>query len=120
MRCELEDRTPLTREHVAPWLPDADVERIVFGPGSRVIDLGRRARLFRGGARRVVEVRDRWCTFPGCREPVARCDVDHVVEWNAGGTTCPENGRLLCGPHNRRRPGRADDDLGDGDQLGGS
>ncbi|WP_188037354.1 HNH endonuclease signature motif containing protein [Actinotalea sp. JY-7885] len=34
--------------------------------------------------RDAVVLRDRTCTFPGCRMPAARCDVDHVVAYDHG------------------------------------
>jgi hypothetical protein len=105
--CELADGTVLTPAQVAGVLTEADVERIVFGPGSRVIDVGVRTRCFTGATRRAVEVRDRHCTFPGCREPADRCEVDHIVEYASGGLTTQDNGRLLCAFHNRQRPGRS-------------
>ncbi|HEX2577817.1 MAG TPA: DUF222 domain-containing protein [Aquihabitans sp.] len=105
--CELSDGTVLTPSQVASILALADVERIVFGPGSRVIDVGVRTRCFTGATRRAIEVRDRHCTFPGCREPAERCHVDHIVEFTDGGLTVQDNGRLLCPVHNRQRPGRS-------------
>jgi hypothetical protein len=105
--CELSDGTVLTPSQVASILDLADVERIVFGPGSRVIDVGIRSRCFTGATRRAIEVRDRHCTFPGCREPAERCHVDHIVEYTDGGPTTQDNGRLLCPVHNRQRPGRS-------------
>lgn len=84
---------------------DLDVERIVFDGPSRVIDVGVRTRVFTGGLRRAVEVRDRHCAFPGCEIP-EQCQVDHIIEWANGGPTSQENGRLLCPAHNRQRPGR--------------
>ncbi|HEX2578510.1 MAG TPA: DUF222 domain-containing protein [Aquihabitans sp.] len=105
--CELSNGTVLTPSQVASILDLADVERIVFGPGSRVIDVGIRTRCFTGATRRAVEVRDRHCAFPGCREPAERCQVDHVVEYTDGGLTVQDNGRLLCPVHNRQRPGRS-------------
>jgi hypothetical protein len=35
-----------------------------------------------------------------------KCQADHVITWNQGGKTEQENGRLLCGFHNRLRNGR--------------
>jgi len=32
--------------------------------------------------RRTVEARDPTCTFPGCRVPARRCDLDHRIEWS--------------------------------------
>lgn len=102
--CELAAGTVLAPQQVVPLLGEADIERIVFSSPSRVIEVGRR-RSFTGALRRIIEVRDRHCTFPGCEVPAARCQVDHVVEWSHGGGTTQENGRLLCGAHNRARNG---------------
>ena len=101
--CELANGTVVTPGQLAPWISGADVERIVFGPGSRVLDVGRRQRLFRGATRRAVEVRDRHCQGFGCDVPADRCEVDHVELYDAGGLTVQENGRLECPFHHRRR-----------------
>jgi hypothetical protein len=101
--CQLADGTVVTPGQLVPWLTDADVERIVFDGPSRVIDVGRRQRLFTGGARRAVEARDLECTHPSCDEPYQRCDVDHIQRWEHGGETNEENGRIRCPHHN---PGR--------------
>jgi hypothetical protein len=100
--CELMDGTVVSPATVASLSDDAVVERIVFDGPSRVLDLGR-ARRFTGAARRAVEVRDRRCTEPGCDAPARRCEVDHIWRYADGGSTTPDNGRLLCDPHNRAR-----------------
>ena len=108
--CELADGTVLTPGQVLPLLADADVERAVFGPEGRVIDLGRRARLFTGGTRRAVEVSDLECTHESCDVRYDRCDIDHELPWAAGGPTDRTNGRVRCPHHNpgrRRAPPRA-------------
>lgn len=103
--CELSNGTQLTPGEVLPLLTEADIERAVFDPAGRIIDLGRRSRLYVGGTRRAVEIRDRECTVATCKVPAEWCDVDHEVEWQAGGETTQENGRLRCPPHH---PGRQD------------
>ena len=103
--CELADGTVLAPGEIVPLLADADIERIVFDGPSRVIDVGAK-RFFSGALRRAVEVRDRHCQHPsGCDVPANRCDVDHILPTSEGGLTCQENGRCLCGFHNRQRPG---------------
>ena len=104
--CELANETVVTPGQLAPWIAVADVERVVFGAESRVLDVGRRQRFFRGALRRAIEVRDRHCTAPGCRVPAHLCQVDHIIEWCDGGETTQENGRLRCANHNRQRPGQ--------------
>jgi hypothetical protein len=105
--CQLADGTVVTPGQVVPLLDDADVERVVFGGPSRVIDVGRRRRLFTGADRRAVEVRDLECTEESCDVPYDRCEVDHVERWEHGGETVQENGRLRCPRHHpgrKRRP----------------
>ena len=41
--------------------------------------------------------------IPHCYEPAENCQVDHIETYAAGGLTTQENGRLLCGFHNRLR-----------------
>ena len=106
--CELASGTVVAPGQLTPWISEADIERIVFGPESRILDLGRKQRFFRGGIRRAIEIRDRHCTSEGCRVPAHLCEVDHIIEWRDGGETVVENGRLRCGTHNRQRPGRTD------------
>ena len=94
-----------------PWLDSAYFERAIFSLGTRV-DVSARARLFSGGTRRAIELRDRMCTHPYCYEPAESCQADHVQPWAEGGPTTQDNGRLLCGFHNRMRnqrppPGQA-------------
>ena len=100
--CELENGTVLAPAALTPWLDSAYFERAVFSLGNRV-DVSVRARLFSGGTRRAIELRDRICTHPYCYEPAENCQGDHIETWAEGGATTQENGRLLCGFHNRLR-----------------
>ena len=84
------------------YLEGADFERAVFAPGQRV-EVSVTARLFSGATRRAIELRDRTCTHPFCDVPAERCQIDHIVPYALGGQTTQENGRVLCGFHNRLR-----------------
>ncbi len=99
---ELENATVLAPSALTPWMDSAYFERAIFSLGNRV-DVSVRARLFSGGTRRAIELRDRICTHPYCYEPAERCEGDHIETWAEGGATTQENGRLLCGFHNRLR-----------------
>ena len=99
---ELENGTVLAPSALTPWLDSAYFERAIFSLGTRV-DVSARARLFTGGTRRAIELRDRMCTHPYCYEPAESCQADHVQPWAEGGPTTQDNGRLLCGFHNRMR-----------------
>lgn len=112
--CELSTGRVLTPGEVLPLVCDADVERVVFDGGSRVLDVGERQRLFTGATRRAVEVRDRRCTHPTCGVPAHRCDVDHIQPYTKGGPTTQTNGWLRCPHHHpgrrRKPPPNPDDD----------
>ena len=102
--CELFDGTVITPGQLVPLLTEADIERVVFEPASRdITDIGQHRRFYTGALRRVLEIRDRGCTFPGCDEPIERCEGDHITPWSQGGPTTLANGQLQCGFHNKRR-----------------
>ena len=100
--CELENGTVVAPSSLQSWMDSAYFERAIFSLGTRV-DVSVRARLFTGGTRRAIELRDRICTHPYCYEPAETCEADHIEPYAAGGPTTQENGRLLCGFHNRLR-----------------
>jgi len=93
----------LSPGQLLPWLDRALIERAVFTPKGRV-EVSARARLFTGATLRALQIRDRdGCTHPYCHAPAWRCQADHVQPYNEGGPTTQENGRMVCGPHNRAR-----------------
>jgi hypothetical protein len=78
---------------------DSSVSRIVLGPNSEIIDVGRRTRIIPAALRRAIIARDRHCTWKGCERPARWCDVHHDQAWALGGCTDPDNCRLLCRFH---------------------
>ena len=104
--CQLANGTPISPASIAPWLTEADIERVIWAGKSRILDIGTRTRFFNGALRRAIELRDHHCTHPGCTVPAAYYQVDHITEYTNGGKTTQQNGRLLCPFHNRMRPGR--------------
>jgi hypothetical protein len=103
--CELANGTVLPPGALLPLLDEAYFERAVYRPDNRV-EVSETARLFTGATRRAIELRDRECTHPYCDLPASDCQVDHIIPYPDGGPTNQENGRLLCGFHNRLRNGR--------------
>lgn len=84
----------------ARWIAcDATVGRIVLGPDSVPLDMGRDQRVAPPHLRRAVELRDQSCVFTGCEAPAWWCEVHHVIHWGDGGETCLENSALLCERH---------------------
>jgi Domain of unknown function (DUF222) len=100
--CQLSGGTVVAPGSLLAYLEGADFERAVFRPGQRV-EVSVTARLFSGATRRAIELRDRTCTHPFCDVPAERCQIDHIVPYALGGPTTQENGRVLCGFHNRLR-----------------
>ena len=100
--CELENGTVLHPSVLEAWMDSAYFERATFSLPDR-IDVSATSRFFTGGTRRAIELRDRMCTHPHCYEPAESCQVDHIETYATGGLTTQENGRLLCGFHNRLR-----------------
>lgn len=48
---------------------------------------------------RMLRARDEHCRFPGCRQPLPRCDVDHTVAREHDGPTAVTNLAHLCRRH---------------------
>lgn len=48
-----------------------------------------------------TEVRDGTCTFPWCTRPARRCDSEHCIPYDQGGTTCSCNIAPVCRRHHR-------------------
>jgi hypothetical protein len=90
---------PVSLELARRILCDATVTRIVLGPSSQPLDVGRATRVVPAGMRRAVAVRDRHCQWPGCDVPAAWCDVHHLRHWSRGGLTALHNLVMLCGWH---------------------
>jgi hypothetical protein len=99
--CETIDGTVLPRSTVERISCEATVSRIVMGPNSEPLDLGRKTRVVPPHFRRAVIVRDRHCQHSGCQRPAKWCDIHHKKPWSQGGTTNLANLELLCRRHHR-------------------
>ncbi|MCU1517523.1 MAG: nuclease [Pseudarthrobacter sp.] len=92
---------PENGKDLSVWL-----RRLYTAPGAGdLVAADSRARLFPGGLRRFIEVRDSTCRTPYCDAPIRH--LDHVVPWHAGGTTSSGNGAGLCEAcnHTKELPG---------------
>jgi hypothetical protein len=84
---------------VGALLCDAGVHRIVTSGASVVLDAGRTTRTVSPQLFTALAIRDGGCRFPGCNQPVARCEAHHVVPWQHGGATDQSNLLMLCWRH---------------------
>lgn len=106
--CETDDGTVISPTQMIEQAVLGHVRRLVYRAPGVILDHGRSRRLFTGALRQAIQARDRECSHPGCEIPARRCEVDHVVEWDDGGTTSHDNGRARCSYHHRNhkpRPG---------------
>jgi hypothetical protein len=105
---ELEHMGPISRATMKRLLCDSNVHRVVTGPGSVPLDVGRSSRTIPIGMWRALVARDRHCTAAGCDRPPGWCEAHHVIHWEDGGPTSLENLKLLCWRHHRdHHEGRA-------------
>jgi len=96
-----EDTGPVPSSALRRLACDAAITRVVLGPRSEPLDVGRRSAVVPPAMRRAVAVRDGGCRFPGCDRPPSWCDAHHVVHWADGGPTSVGNLVLLCRRHHR-------------------
>jgi hypothetical protein len=95
------DQLPFSVSEARRLACDCSIVPIVLSADSVPLDVGRASRTIPVNIRRAVLNRDKGCAFPGCDKPGSWCQVHHIVEWQHGGPTKPENLALLCGQHHR-------------------
>jgi Domain of unknown function (DUF222) len=78
---------------------DASIRRVLLGPDSAVVDVGRALRVPSGAARAALRVRDQGCVWPGCDRPSSWTNAHHVLHWGHGGHTNLDNMVQLCHRH---------------------
>jgi hypothetical protein len=98
---DLEWSQPITADAARRLACDSAMTRVVLGPSSEPIDVGRCTRTIPPALRRALVVRDRGCRFPGCDRPPDWCDGHHLIHWIDGGETTLSNTCLLCRRHHR-------------------
>jgi hypothetical protein len=98
---DLEWSQPITADTARRVACDSAMTRVLLGPTSEPIDVGRCTRTVPPALRRALVVRDKGCRFPGCDRPPDWCDGHHLIHWIDGGETCLANTCLLCRRHHR-------------------
>jgi hypothetical protein len=100
-RGRTEDGLELAPAVVRRLACDADIVPAALGGSGVVLDVGRSHRLVTASIWTALMVRDRHCSFPGCRRPPIMCHAHHIDSWASGGATSLDNLVLLCGHHHR-------------------
>ncbi|SFE64682.1 protein of unknown function, partial [Flavimobilis marinus] len=93
-------RGPVPPEVLKRIAADCALTRVIFGPESQILDVGRAQRTFTGPRRKAIIARDQHCVWPGCHEPPEHAQIHHArVHWADGGRTSTDNAALLCWYH---------------------
>ena len=98
---DLEWAQPITADSARRIACDSAMTRVLLGPSSEPIDVGRCTRTIPPALRRALVIRDKGCRFPGCDRPADWCDGHHLIHWIDGGETSLSNTCLLCRRHHR-------------------
>jgi hypothetical protein len=96
---DMEFSTPISSTTVQRLACDGNIARVMFGPDSVVVDVGRAARVVSGATRRALNARDQHCQWPGCERTASWTAAHHLVHWIQGGATDLTNLILLCHRH---------------------
>jgi hypothetical protein len=69
---------------------------LVDADSGQALDTGPTHRRPTRDQRRIVQMRDATCIFPGCRMPAIGCDIDHRIPWAEGHQTITEDLAPAC------------------------
>jgi hypothetical protein len=100
--------TPATADEVRDLIAEAAVKsstirRLVTDSAGCILDAGRSHYLASDIQKLVITLRDGYCRFPGCDAPAERCEIDHVVAYDAGGPTDLWDLGPLCKHHHQMK-----------------
>ncbi len=102
--CETASGAPVDPHDLVIAALVGQVRRVVVDSAGRVLDLGRRRRLFVGAAREAVLLMGDRCSHPGCEQRSGQIQIDHLAGWaSRAGPTNPFNGGPTCPRHNRAK-----------------
>jgi hypothetical protein len=91
---------PLDAGTIRRMACDAHILPVILGGPSGVLDIGRTSRTWTPTIRRAAALRDSGCTFPGCRAPIAFCELHHIQHWTRDhGPSSLFNSAHLCVRH---------------------
>ncbi len=75
---------------------DANITRVLTGPDSMPLDVGRKHRTASWAQWAALLIRDKGCTGPGCDTPAGWCQIHHLTPWANGGNTDLADLTLVC------------------------
>ena len=78
------------------------IYRLLTDPVSgAILDIDQPTKHIPTGLRRMRQLIDQTCTFPGCGKRAVNCDLDHTIDRQFGGRTTLMNLSHLCRNHHR-------------------
>lgn len=83
--------------------PAGTWRRLVTDPAERPVSYGRTRYKPPPDLDEYVRARDRTCAFPHCDRPAIDCENDHILAWDDGGDTNPDNLTPACASHHHLR-----------------
>jgi Domain of unknown function (DUF222) len=81
------------------WGCDPDLWAVLVDEMGLPLDVGHAKRFATVAQRRAIHLRDGGCGFPGCDQPMRRCDVHHLRSPLLGGRTAVDAMVALCRRH---------------------
>ncbi|WP_026530739.1 HNH endonuclease signature motif containing protein [Haematomicrobium sanguinis] len=91
-----------TARQIAAQAPS--LYRMLVDPISGVVlDLERKSYRLDRQTRDYLHLHSHTCQFPGCSRSARNTDIDHIQDWNDGGTSAPDNLQLLCRKHHNMK-----------------
>ena len=96
---DMELSVPISAKAVERIACDCSITRILLGPESVAIDVGRARRTVHPSLLKALKARDGGCVWPGCGRPASFTNAHNLVHWIHGGLTELGNLVLLCYHH---------------------
>jgi hypothetical protein len=84
--------TPISMRAVRQFACTGGLQKIVFDPDGRILQLGSAERIFTAQQRKAIILRDGECCTPGCGMPGELSEIHHVDTAGNGGPTHTYNG----------------------------
>ena len=105
MPASLEGYGPIDAETARTLADDAtSIYRILTDPVTgAILDIDQPTKHIPTGLRRMRQLIDQTCTFPGCGKRAVNCDLDHTIDRQFGGQTTLMNLSHLCRNHHRNK-----------------
>ncbi|MFC0583014.1 HNH endonuclease signature motif containing protein [Micrococcoides hystricis] len=106
--CSVGTDTVLSPQATADIIASASMMSMILTDPVEGYPLGVGRKTSRPSARMrmLTAFRDRHCRYPGCREPLSNCELDHVVEWRDGGGSDYSSLSYLCKSHHMHKSAR--------------